>query len=464
MKKPPKLADFKELPPIVGYFAFRGNLTSEMLHDTEVVSDLNLAERLSGNIRMVAMNFGAVTRLVEKGLYAPIPAEPEPEKKIIVDRNGQPVVVKDGVVGKAPFVPFLTNKKMTEVVEENVTWLLPGRIPMDRLTGIQAQMGKGKSTFLCWLASQVSSGSPWPGSMFRNDPGSVIILQSEEIDGQDLKPRLRLMGGNMEKIYTVNGSVRDKSGITVRPDLRRDADSLARLIDELGDVKLVMVDPLGAFISGMSGNNGIEAREFMDPIRRLSMEKKVATVLFIHPSKDRDRPVIDRGSGSSAFAEMLRMYWYYSTDPKNRNRRVLSWIKGNVTGQIKTAAAVSLRQDSLYWSVKPINLDAQEIDDSLQKLARDQRLTGRPGRDPVTRRKACEWIMSGSVNWPIMQGALEDAAEQVGINRSSFRRAWLTLEDDKRLVRERVDNVWWFRLPDQPAVTEEPKDDSSTAT
>jgi putative DNA primase/helicase len=448
------------LPSIEGFRAvperFEADRLVELLARPGVQADL-----LKGSQDASWHGSAARARLMTIGLYECVePETPAHEPPPILGRDGKPL--SQGNPRKEPFKSIAVCVRMDKVVAEDVRWLWPGRIPLRRVTGILARQGKGKSTLLGWLASQVSSGFAWPDVTVPNQAGSVVVLQGEEIISEDYLPRLVAMGADNTKIHVVNAIVRDPSGTPCHPNLSRDVEAIADLVDRVGDVRLLVVDPLGSYVSGISGYNDAEVRAFMAPLFKLAEEKRIAVVLFIHPSKDQEKDILDRAGNSSAFTQMMRMFWYYCSDPKNRNRRVLSLVKGNTRGATRTAISVGIKGDRLTWNPRPIRMDAFEVDNAVQKIARDERLTGRRGPLPVTKNRAAEFIMSTSALWPIMQGALEDISGQAGIDRSTFRRAFLSLMDAGKVVRDVIDSVPWFRLPDPPAEGEAPPEASAS--
>lgn len=426
-----------------------------LLADPEVQAKLAVAS----SHRNPGQKLMAYGWLGERGLFANDP-EPDPAPSPILGRNGKPL--SQGNPRKEPFVPYAVSRRMSDIQPQEVHWLWRGRFPLRRLSGIQAKQGRGKSTLLCWFASMVSSGQPWPDSLESNPAGSVVILQAEEIDEEDYPPRFVAMGADQSKIHVIPAIVRNASGVEHHPNLRDDVEAVRRKIQEIGDVRLLMVDPMASYTAGISGYNTTEVREFMEPLKRMTEETRIATLLFMHPSKDSDRDILDRAGGASAFSELLRMYWLYSTDPKNRNRRVLSVLKPNTRGAIKTGLSVGVRGDSLAWSTRPVKMDGNDVDNALQKIAREERLTGVRGRPPVSTNRACEFILASSDMWPVLQGCVEDMALQAGIGRTCFIRAIDRLKTQEKVVREKVGKVWWIKAPEVKA-DEAPTPDSGAS-
>ena len=78
---------------------------------------------------------------------------------------------------------------------------------------------------------------------------------------------------------------------------------------------------------------------------------------------------------------MARMSWYFSHDPTDKSRRLLSLMKGNLHGATRTALAVGYepKRRRLTWYPDPVDLAARDVDNLLQKPAREAKLNPRPG-------------------------------------------------------------------------------------
>lgn len=347
----------------------------------------------------------------------------------------------------APVESELVLDRIDAVAPREVSWLWPGRIADRRLNGVLAREGAGKSTLLSWLAATITTGRAWPDGATPARRGSVLLFQAEEIASEDVRPRFEEMGGDLARLHVVRAARR--AGVEVPVCLHRDAPDLARTIRGLGDVRLVAFDPLKSFVHGISGYNDSEVRLYLDPIKRLAEELEVAVLFLIHPGKDREKDVLDRASGSGAFTQLMRTVWYYSTDPRDRSRRLLSHMKGNPRGVTRTALAVSLRRGRLVWLPDPVHLDAFQVDHALQKAARDEKLRGRRGPDASTAHRAKEFIAGYLASkGPSWVSIVLDQAEQQGVKESSFRKGLKRLvDDDGRVERYRdAEGRLWIRL------------------
>jgi AAA domain len=359
--------------------------------------------------------------------------------------------------------PRLITASLDEVEPEEVEWLWPGRLPLGRVSGILGRQGAGKSTLLGWLHATSTSGLPWPDCDEPAESGSSILLQTEEVISQDIVPRLVKMGANMRRVHVVKAVERDP-GVPLPFSLGRDVDALSEMVDRLGDVRLVTIDPLGSFVQGISGHNDSEVRALMQPLFDLAEAKNVAVILVMHPNKDGEKDILDRASNSGAFTQMARMLWYYSPDPKDKSRRILSLIKGNTHGATKTALAAAHHKGRLVWRPSHVQLDAFAVDHALQRAAREEKLHGKRGPDATAARAAMDFIADlVEKSGPLPVTAAVDQAEDSGIKESTFRKALRRLvEDDGRVIKALGEGgrYWlfpagWGDRPEAPPVPAE---------
>lgn len=351
-----------------------------------------------------------------------------------------------------------------DVTPEDVEWLWPGRIALGTVSLIMGREGEGKSTFTGWLASTVATGGDWPDSNEENEPGSVIILTAEEHLATAVRPRLDAFGGTGSRRIHILRGVDVGDGRNTCFSLRDDAELLRELVEEIGDVKLILIDPITSYLRGIGGNNAIEVREHLEPVFRLAEECNLSVMLVTFPNKDSEKDILARVSGSSAFSQMVRASWYFSEDPRDRNRRLVSLMKGNVRGLVKTALAVHYdeRRRRITWLPEPVAMSARQVDHALQKLYRDEKVRGAAKNDPkereTKRRRAEEVILAMLAKGPLKQKAAQRRAfDESEIPSSTFRHALRDLLDTDGQVerwRSEDDGLFWLRL--RPVPTPEP--------
>jgi AAA domain len=129
---------------------------------------------------------------------------------------------------------------------ENQNWLWRGHLPMGALEILTGQVGTGKSLLQCDLIAIVTTGRDWPDGTPGPEPGTVIILSAED-RVSDYVRRLTAAGADLTRVKILtyvrrNGS--DEELFLLGEDLGK----LEQAVLDLGDVKMVTIDPITAFM------------------------------------------------------------------------------------------------------------------------------------------------------------------------------------------------------------------------
>src|SRR5262249_17464631 len=145
----------------------------------------------------------------------------------------------------------------------------------------------------------------WPDGTPFLAPGNVVIWSGEDDAADTLVPRLKAMGGDLERVHFVT-DLRDLDGR--RPfDPATDMPALIAKAREVGDVRLLIVDPVGNSVSGDSHKNG-EVRRGLQPLVTFGHELRAAVLGVSHFSKGTaGRDPLDRLTGSLAFGALARL-------------------------------------------------------------------------------------------------------------------------------------------------------------
>jgi hypothetical protein len=147
-----------------------------------------------------------------------------------------------------------------------------------------------------------------------------------------IMPRLQASGADMSRVFFV-GEV--KEGEEARAfDPARDAEALRAAIAEVGNVKLILVDPIVSAVSGDSHKNS-EVRRALQPLANLAATVDAALIGITHFTKGTaGREPIDRINGSIAFGALARVVIVAaresSGDDGSTGRRILARAKSNI--------------------------------------------------------------------------------------------------------------------------------------
>src|SRR5262249_18890811 len=186
----------------------------------------------------------------------------------------------------------------------------------------------GKSTLLCDWAARITTGVEWPDGAAAGPAGMVIIFSSEDGLADTLVPRLIAAEADMQRIRFVRGHVGEnlkKRGFNLQADLAM----LENAIRELGDVRLVILDPVTSFLGKIDSHKNADVRSVLDPLAEMADRMRVAVICNNHLSKGNgsaNSPII----GSVAFVNHSRLAFVVTPDENDKTRRLLIPSKTNI--------------------------------------------------------------------------------------------------------------------------------------
>jgi hypothetical protein len=248
--------------------------------------------------------------------------------------------------------------RLNSLAARPVDWLWPQRIPIGKVTLLVGDPGLGKSLVALDIAARVSTGAPWPDEQHRDStqsairdpqseianatlapnssllaPSSVLLLNAEDDLADTVLPRLEALGADCDRIIAIPsflGSSRDGS-VSRDHELKRDLARLRSLLDTLPDCRLIIIDPISAYLSG-NGNTSGEVRNLLTPLSELAHTRRLAIVAVSH-LRNQQGSAIHRTMGSLAFLTAARAAWVICEDPANSDRRLLLPVKSNLAGR-----------------------------------------------------------------------------------------------------------------------------------
>ena len=130
--------------------------------------------------------------------------------------------------------------RLDEVTPEPVRWLWAGKIPLGRVTAIYGELGLGKTRVGLDLAARVSAGKVWPDGAASSGAAQVLMVNGVDPLKTSVSPRLLGSGANPQNVSTVVEAL--SGGVKRRVDLGRDIPLLRKRIEQLGQVRLVVID------------------------------------------------------------------------------------------------------------------------------------------------------------------------------------------------------------------------------
>jgi RecA-family ATPase len=179
---------------------------------------------------------------------------------------------------------------MNEVEAEEIKWLWPGRVALGKLTILAGDPGRGKSFLTIDIAARVSLGTKWFDCDAHAPLGSTIILNAEDALADVIKPRLIAAGADCTKVkalQAVRGN--DETGEYQRPiDLQRDLVIVEQAISMLPDCKLVIIDPISAYLGKTDSHKNSDVRAVLP--RCASSQQNTALPCWPLITSQREKP------------------------------------------------------------------------------------------------------------------------------------------------------------------------------
>jgi hypothetical protein len=199
----------------------------------------------------------------------------------------------------------------------------------------------GKSYVTLAMAAALSRGLPMPMSRLPDGKGSTILMSAEDDPNRTIVPRLIAAGADLAKVHMLD-SVILANGSEAFPSLRADVDTITAVAARLGDCRLIVIDPVSAYLKGADDNRNVVVRGVLTPLNRLAEQLGAAVVLINHLTKRSSASGKHRVLGSIAYVGACRANHLFVGDPHDPSgRRVLMLDNGgNLAARAPTLAYV----------------------------------------------------------------------------------------------------------------------------
>ena len=249
-----------------------------------------------------------------------------------------PPIAGEAPAAAAPPYPAaeraLVIARACDIEMRSLEWLWPGRCALGKLSLMAGEPGLGKSQVAAALAAIVTTGGAFPRGDGNAPHGSVVMLSAEDDPGDTVVPRLVAAGADLARVRLVaavegGGSRRVRRAFNLQSDL----DLLATAMREVGDVRLVVIDPITSYLGrGIDGNRNVEVRSVLDPVAELAARWRAAVIGITHFSKGGGASAINRFIGSIGFIAAARAAFVVTADPASEDpaRRLFLPVKNNL--------------------------------------------------------------------------------------------------------------------------------------
>jgi energy-coupling factor transporter ATP-binding protein EcfA2 len=319
-------------------------------------------------------------------------------------------------------------------------WLAAGKVHL-----LAGAPGQGKTTIALSVAATVTTGGRWPDGS-RSPVGSVLVWSGEDDPADTLAPRLKAMGADMDQVRFVTGARVD--GEPVPFDPARDMVQLAAAVRAIGDVRLLIVDPIVSAIAGDSHKNS-EVRRGLQPLVDLAAEISAAVIGITHLSKGTaGKDPTERVTGSIGFTAVVRLVWLAAKvrGLDGEDRRVLVRSKSNlgpdnggfVYGLDQIEAIPGVIASAVTWG------DA--LEGSARELLAEAETDSADDGEKSAQASAEDWLVELLTGGAIASKQIESDAKEAGLSWRTVRRAADALEVLRK--KDGLRGGWYWRLPE----------------
>ncbi len=345
--------------------------------------------------------------------------------------------------------PVLT--KYSDIDPEKLEWLWQNRIPMGKLTLLVGDPGLGKSMLTLDIAAHVSTGTPWPdlpGS--KVEAGSVITLTAEDDLADTVRIRLEAAEANLERVITI--SAVEEKGEKQRDlyNLTKDFEVLVKAMEQTSDTRLVIIDPISAYMGSKNSNSNTEVREFLAPLAKLAAESGAAIVGISHLNKNPTVPAIYRTLGSIGFMAAARAVWMVAKEDEDEDLRLLLPKKGNL---FKNPTGLAFRLDDVEVQTKdgPVTTARCRFEEGEVRKTADDILMAeiKNQRGPKRREEATDWLKGVLSSGSKPANEVYDQAKRDRIMKRTLDRAKKELGVKSDWIESGGKRISVWSLPNQ---------------
>ena len=354
----------------------------------------------------------------------------------------------------------LESIRADQVIMRAIRWLWPKRFAVGKIGIVAGLPDEGKGQILCYIAARVTQGLEWPNGEGRSPQGNVIILSAEEDPEDSLTPRLVAAGADRSRIHFLK-MVRDRDEKTGQPRKRmfslvNDLERLRHKIIEVGNVQVVQIDPVSAYlgVGKVDSYRDSDVRAVLGPLKELAEEMRVAIITVMHFNKKVDiTNALLRISNSLAFVGLPRHAYGVIADNENQ-RQLFVRAKNNDAAKADNLTLAFhfdvrevgadpdtgeiIRAPFIVWEPGYVDVTATEA----MQAASEQ-------KSPTTRDKAKQFLHAVLAAGPVLVEEITEAANAELISKRTLERA----KEDLGVITEKDRTVprgkWFWKLPQE---------------
>jgi hypothetical protein len=204
-------------------------------------------------------------------------------------------------------------RSLADYTVRRVIWLDKPFLQRAAFVLLVGRKGVCKGTYICGLSAQVTRGDLY------EEPKRVLVVTSEDSVELDFKPRFLAAGGDERFVEIV---VRDFR-------MPHDLEWLRAVAVGLGDVGLIVIDPIANHIAGTKTNTEEDVREAIKDLNPIADELDCMLFGVRHLGKDASRGALAAVLGSTAWVDLPRSVILMAVDDEDEMLFHAQVVAGN---------------------------------------------------------------------------------------------------------------------------------------
>ena len=279
---------------------------------------------------------------------------------------------------------------------QGLDWLWPGRFARGKFGLIAGLPDMGKGQIAAFIAAAVTANIELPCDEGHAPQGNVIWFNAEDGMKDTVVPRLVAAGADRKRVKfctTVRIGGEDKN-FSLVTDLRL----LRKTIERIGNVLLVIIDPVSAYlgVGKVDGRSATDVRGVLTPMKDMAEELHVAIIGIAHFNKKDDvKSALLRVSDSIAYVAAARHVYAVLDDPEDKERKLFVKAKNNLAPDKKALTAWASKSSGTTQSSASISRRRSSSGTPSMSRSPPTRPCRRPGTRPPSARQrnscASDW-------------------------------------------------------------------------
>ncbi len=336
-------------------------------------------------------------------------------------------VSEDAAVTPGDRVAGLTTIRASNIIQKPIQWLWRHRYAIGKLSGIAGVPDQGKSQVTIAIAAVVTNGGLFPDGA-RAPLGDVILMSAEDDPADTTAPRLTAAGADLERVRILNMLVKVK-GEQRMFSLKDDVNRLRELLRQNPAVKLIVVDPISAYMGAGSVDTfkNSDVRAVLAPLSDLAAETGVAVIYVSHFNKSGTGGALNRVTDSLAFTALARSFWAVLPELDDSGdatgRKLMVRIKQNIAAPVG-GLAYHIESVVLHDEQGNEIHTSKVVWDGVVDKTADEVLNSRPAEQGTPKQNAAKLFLVETLEYgPVESGVMYLMAEAQKIAARTLDRA-----------------------------------------